>query len=355
MAIAEIVEENHIKKPFHIYTGASAGAINASFLAAGVHEFSQTAKKLVRLWQQLHSHHVFKTDALSLGRIGLSLVGGLSFGGISHKSPQGKSLLDTSPLETLIKNNIDFGQLRSNIENENLACLGITALDYKTSETITFVEGKHAASWQRSRRHSEQTEINASHIVASSAIPVLFTPGKVDHRYFGDGCVRNLQPLSPALHLGASSLLIIGVRKVDVTAYDERVRHSLTPPSLALIVNVLLNAVLLDGIDVDVERLNRINTFLRQVPEEHHEDLNFKNINYVWIHPSEDIGALAAKMASKMPRVIRYLIKGLGPLEDASEIISYLLFEPDFCSQLIEIGYDDGIREKKSILEFLNK
>lgn len=352
-AIAEIAARHKIKKPFQIYSGISAGAINVTFLAAGAEDFTLASQRLAQLWRGLHSDLVFKTDALSLGKIGLSLVGELSFGGMSSGASHGRSLLDTSPLSDLIKSNIQFDKIAKNVQEDYLNSVAVTALDYRTSETITFVEGKNTPDWVRSRRHSEKTILSAEHVVSSSAIPMLFTPGKIEERYFGDGCVRNQQPLSPALHLGATSLLVIGVRKIDSTAYEEKVLKSNAPPSVARVTNVLLNSVLLDGIEVDIERLNRINTFLQQVPEHLHPKLNFKPVDYVWIYPSEDIGEIAASLANRLPRVIRYLLKGLGPLEDASEIISYLLFEPDFCSQLIEIGYRDGMAQEKEISTFL--
>jgi NTE family protein len=352
-AIAEIVSKHNIQSPFQVYTGVSAGAINTAYMAAGAHEFALTAQRLASLWGNIHSEMVFKTDAVSLGKIGLSWMGELSFGGLTGGS-HGKSLLDTSPLGDLIRNNINFSKIKENIEQGLLRSVAVTALDYKTSETITFVEGhQEVPHWKRSRRHSETTHLQADHIVASSAIPLLFTPGKVDERFFGDGCVRNLMPLSPALHLDASSLMVVGVRKVEQTAYEERVLRNNNAPSVARVVNVILNSVLLDGIEVDIERLNRINNFLKEIPDQYHNNLNFKTIHHVWIHPSEDIGLIAASMARKLPRVIRYLLKGLGPLEDASEIVSYLLFEPEFCSRLIEIGYKDAMVQQDAITEFL--
>jgi NTE family protein len=147
--------------------------------------------------------------------------------------------------------------------------------------------------------------------------------------------------------------MVVGVRKVEQTAYEERVLRNNNAPSVARVVNVILNSVLLDGIEVDIERLNRINNFLKEIPDQYHNNLNFKTIHHVWIHPSEDIGLIAASMARKLPRVIRYLLKGLGPLEDASEIVSYLLFEPEFCSRLIEIGYKDAMVQQDAITEFL--
>lgn len=354
-AIAEIANQNRIQSPFKILTGVSAGAINAGFLASSADDFYLATKKLADLWGGLTSDQVFKTDALSLGKIGLQLMGELSFGGMGGPTP-GKSLLDTSPLGDLIRNNMDFSLISKHINDGILHSVAITALDYKTSTAVTFVEGaKNHTEWVRARRHSEKVKLQTQHIMASSAIPLLFHPAQVEQRWFGDGCVRNSTPLSPALHLGADQLLVIGVRKQD-SIDDNNTDLSMEngkPPSLARIVNVLLNSVLLDGIEMDIERLKRINEFLNRVPEEHHDRLNFKKVDYIWIHPSTDIGKLAAKMSSRLPRVIRYLLKGLGPLDDASEIISYLMFEPEFCSQLIDIGFQDGMRQKDQILEFL--
>jgi NTE family protein len=256
-------------------------------------------------------------------------------------------------LGKLIADNLNFSKIQENINSQVLRGLSITALDYKTSETITFIQGDpELPSWTRTRRRSERATIQVEHIIASSAIPVLFPPGAVGNRYFGDGCVRNLAPLSPAIHSGANQLLVIGVRRKEEIAPPD-VSSAPSNPSIAKIINVLLNAILLDGIEVDLDRLARINEFIRRVPPEHQTNLNFKAVQYLFIQPSVDIGEVATKMASRMPRLIRYMLKGLGPLEDAKEIISYLLFESDFTNELIEIGYKDGMNAKEDILRFL--
>jgi NTE family protein len=354
-AVGELALKLKVKHPFKVYTGVSAGAINAGFIASEAEDFYNATQKLAKMWSELHSDQVFKTDAITLGKIGLSWVGELSFGGLSGQGQNhSRSLLDTSPLADLIRSNIHFSEIQENINKDIIHSVAVTALDYKTSESITFIQSKpETEMWTRARRKSKATDLQTEHIVSSSAIPLLFTPGQSEGHYFGDGCVRNQMTLSPAIHLGAKSLFVIGVRKSDTIEGSEHEVGSDVPPSVARVVNVLLNSVLLDGIEVDIERLNRINEFLKQVPAEHHEKLNFRPIDYVWIHPSEDIGAIAASMSSRLPRVIRYLLKGLGPLEDAAEIISYLLFEPDFCKKLIEIGYHDGMAQEKQITEFL--
>lgn len=353
-AIAELAIQHKIKSPFKIYTGVSAGAINAAYMAAGADDFALTVSNLAKMWSSLESERVFKTDAISLGRIGLQWMGELSFGALKSQTSPTRSLLDTEPLHDLLKENLRFSQIQKNIDEENLYAVAVTALDYKTSTAITFVQGQPSIKmWERSRRKAESATLSAQHIMSSSAIPLLFPPIHQDDKWFGDGCIRNQTPCSPALHLGAEKLFVIGVRKQSETEDDVRAKNKKDIPSLARVVNVLLNAVMLDGIELDIERMRRINEFVERVPENLREKLNFKKVDYVWIHPTQDIGAIAAEMSSKLPRVIRYLLKGLGPLDDAAEILSYLLFEPQFCSRLIEIGYQDGLSQKTLIEEFL--
>ncbi len=353
-AVAEIATQHKLKSPFKIYTGISAGAINAAFMSCGADNFSLTAQRLSKMWSEIESNQVFKTDALSLGKIGLQLMGELSFGGMKNKTNPQRALLDTSPLHELLRQNLEFSKIQQNIDNKSLSAVAVTALDYKTSAAITFVQGQaNSPMWERTRRRSEQTQLRAEHVMGSSAIPLLFPPVQLDERWFGDGCVRNQTPCSPALHLGADKLFVIGVRKQSETADDLKAQNQSSSPSVARVVNVLLNSVMLDGIEVDIERLKRVNDFVDRVPESMQDKLNFKKVNYVWIHPTHDIGAIAAGMSSRLPRVIRYLLKGLGPLDDASEIISYLMFEPEFCKKLIELGYQDGMAQRESIESFL--
>jgi NTE family protein len=351
-AVGELAKENQLENPFEILCGVSAGAINASFLASTCHEFQRSTQNLVDLWASLTSDQVFRTDALSVGKIGLKLIQELSFGGMTKVQSQ-TALLDTEPLSHLIQNNLNLPQIEENLRTQKLKALAITALEYQTSETITFLQGgDELPSWVKPRRRSLKSKIRTEHVLASSAIPLLFPPTEVDGRYFGDGCVRNMAPLSPALYLGAKDLLIIGVRLAQEISSTQTANPARSP-SIARIANVILNSVLLDGIEIDVERLQRINEFLRRVPKQHQGNLNFRPVNALFISPSEDIGKIAFEMSSRLPRVIRYLLKGLGPLNEASEIMSYLLFEKDFTLRLIEMGYKDGMAKKAELLRFL--
>jgi len=351
-AVGDLTRENQLENPFQILCGVSAGAINAAFLASQSHDFSRGTQKLVDLWASLSSDQIFRTDAYSMGKIGLKWMGELSFGGFGT-STEGRALLDTEPLLHLIRNNLDLPKISENLKSQKLKALAITALDYQTSETITFVQShEEIKHWKKIRRSSESSIIEAEHVLASSSIPILFPPTQVGYRHFGDGCVRNTSPLGPALYLGAQELLVIGVRIQNEISPPPNTSPTKSP-SVSRVVNLLLNSVLLDGIETDVERLYRINEFLRRVPPQHQTNLNFRPVNALFISPSEDIGKIAAEMSSRLPRIIRYLLKGLGPLNEASEIISYLLFEKEFTYRLIEMGYKDGMEKKKEILRFL--
>lgn len=358
--LGEVARDLHISQPFQIMSGASAGAINAGFLAAQKEDFYQSTVKLAELWQNISSTQVFKTDALSIGKISLKWIKELSLGGAGHEDLHksgGLSLLNTDPLIDLLVKYIDFTQIQKNIDSNKLSALAISALNYETSETITFIQGSEKVSgWKRGRRRSEKTMMGPEHIMASSAIPILFPPRPVGSSYFGDGCVRNNTPLSPAIHCGAQEIFVIGVRTQEEAGARQITEDSnvtLMAPSIARITNVLLNAVLLDGIEVDLERLSRINDFMSRIPKNLQENLNFRSIPHLFVHPSEDIGDIAFEMSSHLPRVIRYLLKGLGPLDEAQEIMSYLLFEKDFTSRLIAMGYSDGLKSKDRMIHFL--
>lgn len=352
-AIADIAESAGIKEAFNIYTGVSAGAINATFMAAGADDFVGTTKNLVNLWSRLESERVFYSDIGSIGKIGFNWVKSVSIGGMTSATP-GQALLDTAPLHQLLKEELPFTKIQNNIDNGVLKALAITAMDYQASTAITFVQGEEGLpDWQKSRRRSEKTNIQSEHVMASSAIPLLFPPIGVDTRYFGDGCVRNTAPCSPSIYLGSQKILVIGVRRSTQTVYESLVMKNAKAPSIGRVLNVLLNSVMLDGVELDVERLGRINSLIDEIPPAVHTNLPYKKVDVVWVSPSADIGEIAAQKHMKLPHIIRYMLKGLGSIQETSEIVSYLLFDPSFCTQLIEIGYEDGMRQKEEIQRFL--
>lgn len=350
-ALAEICTDMGRPDAFTVITGVSAGAINASFLAARHESFVWSAQKLTDLWRNVNINQIFRTDLRSFGNIGWNLATDiLTSGSLGQK--RANYLLDTTPLFQYLTDQIDFPNIRRNLESGLIDAVALSATDYASSTNITFVSSaKPYTDWSRMRRISMQHEITLNHVCASAAIPLFFAPVVIDGQYFGDGCLRNTAPLSPAIHLQADSILVIGVQHAPPDNNLMPVAH--TVPSIARILSVLLNSVLLDGVAIDVERLRRINHTLSLVPEAERQKAQLRMINCLHISPSEDISAIAYQEYERMPRSIRYLVGGLGSKDDAGNLVSYLLFVSSYCERLTDLGYHDAMTRRQEIEEFI--
>lgn len=352
--IYEVLKSEKIPMDINQFSGVSAGAINASFLASEWQNPEEAVKKLVDLWSQIKSEDIYNTDAVSLGKIGLKWMGELSFGGLTGNSTPGRALLDTDPLKEFLKKNLNTTQIKKNLDADLFQSLAITAVDYSDSTAVSFIQSnKPFKAWQKQRRVSEIAEITHDHILSSSAIPLLFPPRPVGNRYFGDGCVRNSHPCGPSIYLGAEKIVVIGVKSKTFNSYNPELSSLKAPPSVARVINVLLNAVLLDNVEHDVERMERVNQIVSKINVSE-TTIPYKKMDYVFISPSKDIGGIASKHSRKISRLIRYLIKGLGNLDEANELLSYLLFESSFCSELIEVGFQDALDSKEQIIELFS-
>lgn len=355
LAIGEVCREMKIDNPFAFYTGLSAGAINAAFLCSDPEgSFVQASQKLERLWAQVQSQQVYISDPLSLSRGGLKWIMDLSLGGGLHRGPSHRSLLDTAPLRKLIEDYCNFDHIEKNLSAGKFRALAVSALDYYSTATITFLQAREKITpWNRVRRRAELTKITVEHVLASASIPVLFPPVAVGSRFFGDGCVRNQSPCGPAIYLGSTKLIAIGVRKKQDLCYTPPQVQPDEAPSVGRIANVLLNAVMMDGMEIDIERLQRINENLAKLGNVHPPHLTVRPIEALWISPSRELSELASQNSSELPPMIRYLLRGLGSLQDASEISSFLLFDSTYSKALIELGYEDGRREKDALKRIL--
>lgn len=348
-AIAEIAAAAGVKVPFRAIAGVSAGAINAAYLGAFAHDLLNGARNLCDLWSGLTPELVYETSALSLGRIGARWARTLSLSPIVGGVPA-TSLLDTSPLRRLLSQTLPFASLHRNVAQGVLSGVALTATDYATTHTVTFYDSAgRIPPWKRRRRLSQEVALGVEHVMASSAIPIFFEPVAVGSDFYGDGCLRNTAPLSPAIHLGADRLIVVGVRRRPGTL-DDSPRP--VRPTLARILGVLLNAVFFDAVDFDVERLTSINRMLEvtgMVPA----GSPVKPIEILTIQPSEDLGLIARDEVAHLPRVLRYLLRGMGTAEEASEVISYLSFEATYTSRLIEVGHRDAMEVRGQIEAFL--
>jgi NTE family protein len=341
--LAEILPEKK-ESPFQIISGVSAGAINSAKLACDLDSFANAVEKLNYLWSQIRHEQVFKSDILLLNKFSFGMLRG-------EKNLD--SLLDTSPLQDLIKKHCDFSKIKKNLDDKTFESLIITANNYLSGSAVSFVQtSNNRLTWKESRRVAKLVEMNERHIMASSAIPILFPPIEIDRQYYGDGCVRNNTPCSPSIRMGADKLFVIGVRtQLGADAEQEIPQVNLRNPSFIRIFNTLLNAVLLDSVEQDVHRIQRINKFAGHL-NPNTPNLDFKNIPALCISPSQDIGQIARQHAHHLPRIIRMTLSTFGSLDEASEILSYLLFDSNFCRKLIEMGYNDAMVSRESISNF---
>lgn len=348
--LADLGVFSHDRSPVDIIVGASAGAINAASLAAHADDVVAGIASLEAVWGGLQPRQVFRTDIRSLGSIGMRWVRDLSFGGaLHHVTP--KSLLDTAPLWTLLAKHLPLARIDDNVAAGALRALAVSATDLYTSTGIVFLDGRSDLPlWQRGRWLVERARIGVPHLVASSAIPIFFPSVEIDGRHLGDGCIRNTAPLSPAINLGADRIIAVGVREAG-RAPERPGTIGRPPPTVAQIAGVLLDAVMLDAIEVDIEHSERVNaSVLRCGTSDGHNP--FRWIDVLWVSPSRPFGAIAAELSDHIPRIVRYLLRGLGSDEAATELASYLLFDGTFCRRLMALGRADIERRQDEVRRF---
>ena len=338
--------------PFPIICGTSAGAVNAAVLAADAHDFRRGARRLMTVWKNMRVGHIYRSDPL--GAIGNSArwFAAALFGRYGGKPV---SLLDSSPLEALLRKYLDLSTIDRNIAAGYLAAFSVTCSGYSSGQSVTFYQARPGLeNWKRARRIGVAMPITIEHLLASSALPFIFRPVRINREYFGDGSMRQIAPVSPALHLGADRLLVIGVGR-QLTIDGERVSDN-GYPSLAQIAGHSLNSIFLDSLEVDLERLQRINRTLDIIPREILERTQYplRRVEFSVIRPSTDLEKIALVHARELPRTIRMLLRPVGGLEkSASTLLSYLLFERGYTRDLIRLGYDDTMARKEELLAFL--
>jgi NTE family protein len=337
--------------PVAILVGSSAGSLNAGALAAYIDRPDEGLARLESIWTEIEPSQVFRTDLRSLGGIGARWVRDLSFGGLMRRVAP-KALLDTAPLRELLTSRLPFAQIESNVEAGRLGALAIPATNLHTGDGVIFVACPDSTPlWRRGRWSVERTRIGAPHLMASSAIPIFFPSVEIEGRHLGDGSIRNTAPLSPAIHLGADRILAIGVRRAGLSPERARAGRR-AAPTIAEIAGALLDAVMLDAIEVDVEHSGRINQSVLAAPTPHAEH-PFRWVDVLWISPSRSFREVAAALEHRIPPIVRYLMRGLGPDDATTELASYLLFDGEFCRQLVEVGRADVEARRDEIAAFL--
>ena len=340
--------------PFKVICGTSAGGINAAALAVNADDFRRGVAQLVRVWRGLHVEQIYHSDFPALSGQMLHWLASFFAGGLGRYNP--RSLLDNQPLRELLQVMLAFKRMDSMITQGHLHALAITASGFASGQSVSFFQG-HAAlqPWVRAKRVGARTRLNVNHLMASSAIPFLFPAVRLNREYFCDGSIRQTAPISPALHLGAEKVLVLGVNALDDDELPNRVRMQ-NYPSLAQVTGHLMNSIFNDSLDVDLERLTRINRTLSLIPDEIRQSgaLSLKPVEVLALGPSQKIEAIAARHVQAFPITMRFLLRGLGAMGRRGAVLaSYLLFEAEYTQDLIALGWQDAMHRKTDILQFL--
>jgi NTE family protein len=338
---------------FPILTGVSAGAINISLLANSTEEFSRTAEQLVGLWKSLTIDQVFRTEFRTLGSAVLKWAVRMAAGGTSSL-PAVREVVDTSPLRNFLRRALDApdGMLRgidANLRSGRLSAVGITTSKYPSGQSTTWVQGRDTASWQHAERCGVPAALSVEHIMASSALPLVFPAVKLSNGWHGDGGVRLTSPLASSVYLGADR--IVAIATLPSPGRSETASPFNDYPPTSSVLGMLIDSVFVDMLDADAMAMRQLNQL---VGENSRSPCGPRSADVLVIRPSEDLGALAREFETELPRALRQVFQALGSHKsDRSNVIATLLFEPRYLRRVIEIGERDGLQRRDELAVFL--
>ncbi len=348
--------------PFPVICGTSAGAINAAALACCCDDFDGAIDAMAQVWSHFHADQVYRSDSFGVARSGANWLTMVSIGWIiaRWRRARPRSLLDNSPLQGLLEAMVPFARLGGLMRGGHLRALAIGASSYTSGQHVTFYDAVEPIQpWTRSQRIALRAPLSVTHLLASSAIPFVFPAVSLEleglPEYFGDGSMRQAAPISPAVHLGADRILVVGAgrmheppgRRVAANGY----------PTLAQIAGHAMSSIFLDALAVDIERLTRINRTLSLLPPQVRAQSHLRPIEVLVIAPSQRLDDLAAQHIECLPLAVRTLLRGVGVSGHGSQargaaLASYLLFEVPYTRALMALGVADTLERRDEVLSF---
>ncbi len=354
-AIAHIVGRN-ARMPFPVICGTSAGAINATLLAVNADDFRRGVARLTRWWRRVTVRDIYHGDLPTLARHSARFLASVFTGGTVPA--KAASMFDNGPLTDLLARELEFAKLDRQIGAGHLRALSINATSYTSGHAVTFYEGSpDIQAWHRLRRRGQPTRLTADHLMASTAIPFVFPAGRIDEDFYMDGSVRQIAPLSPALHLGANRIVVLAVGQFSGQPASRN--GAVGPPqypSFAQVAGHALSSVFLDNMGADIERLTQYNRLIDRLPEKsrHVNGIPVRHVDAFVLSPSRDVASLALQYVANLPTAVRAVLRGFGSTQGTgANLTSYLLFDRGFCRALLALGFDDAMARRDELEAFL--
>ena len=355
-AVAAILGQRR-PRPFPVICGTSAGAINAAALATHADDFRRGVARLLRWWRRIDVADVYRADFATLSRHGVRFLAAMT--GVGRPPAHAASMLDNAPLARLLTRAADLDRIAAHVADGTLTALGINATSYNTGHAVTFFESAAGhRGWARTRRRGEPAPLTIAHLMASTAIPFVFPAVRVGDDYYMDGSVRQITPLSPALHLGARRILVIAVGQFSGQRPAQDAPAVPPYPSFAQVAGHALSSIFLDNLGADLERLAQMNRMIGLLSPRRmaRNGLSLAHVDAMVLAPSRDIGQIALAYAALLPAGVRTLLRGFGSTRGTgANLVSYLLFDRGFCRALLALGYADAMARRDELAAFLDE